>query len=167
MRALKRVCAAAALAAALAATEASAGPPAAGVLVPGRSLGGVELGWTQAQVERAWGRAYGRCRSCPRPTLYFNLFAYRPEGAGVELRRGRVDAVFTVWAPGAWSTKQGLDIGDHVARVTSIYGPLERTPCDGYYALTIPSARAVTAIYVVGTEVWGFGLLDRRAPVCR
>src|SRR5687767_8268793 len=87
-----------------AASTAAAGPPGAGVLVPGRSLGGLRLGMTLAQVEAAWGRAYGRCRSCARPTLFFNLYAHRPEGAGVELRRGRVSTVFTLWAPGAWQT---------------------------------------------------------------
>jgi hypothetical protein len=150
-----------------AAAAAAAGPPGAGVLVPGRSLGGLRLGMTLAQVEAAWGRAYGRCRSCSRRTLYFNLYAYRPEGAGVELRRGRVSAVFTVWAPGAWETTQGLRIGDSAAETTARYGPMARTPCSGYHALTLTSRRTVTAVYVVGTEVWGFGLLARGTPVCR
>jgi hypothetical protein len=150
-----------------AATAATAGPPGAGVLVPGRTLGGLRLGMTLAQVEAAWGRAYGRCRSCMRPTLYFNLYAYRPEGAGVELRRGRVSAVFTLWAPGAWETSRGLRIGDSAAEATATYGPMARTACRGYHALTLTSRRAVTAVYVVGTEVWGFGLLARGTPVCR
>jgi hypothetical protein len=148
-------------------TAATAGPPGAGELVPGRSLGGLRLGMTLAQVETAWGRAYGRCRSCARPTLYFNLYAHRPEGAGVELRRGRLSAVFTLWAPGAWQTTRGLRIGDSAAEATATYGPMERTGCRGYHALTLTSRRAVTAIYVVGTEVWGFGLLARDAAVCR
>jgi hypothetical protein len=122
---------------------------------------------TLSQVEAAWGRAYGRCRSCVRTTLYFNLYAHRPEGAGVELRRGRVFAVFTLWAPGAWETTRGLRIGDSAAEATATYGPLARTACRGYHALTLTSRRAVTAVYVVGTEVWGFGLLARGTPVCR
>jgi hypothetical protein len=156
----------AALAMACAAT-ATAGPPGAGVLVPGTSLGGLRLGMTLDRVEAAWGRAYGRCRSCERPTLYFNLYAHRPEGAGVELRRGRVAAIFTLWAPGAWRTTRGVRIGDGVAEVTATYGPMHRTACRGYYALTLDSRRARTAVYVVGTEVWGFGLLARGTPVCR
>ena len=166
MHGLKRVCAAVALAAALgAATEAAAGPPAAGVLVP--DLGGVELGWTQAQVERAWGRAYGRCRSCPRPTLYFNLFAFRPEGAGVELRHGRVGAVFT--AVGAGRVEHEAGARRRRSRGAGHVGlrPARAHAVRRYYALTIRSARAVSAVYVVDSEVWGFGLLDRRAPVCR
>ena len=41
----------------LAIAPAVAAPPAAGVVVPGSSLGGLWLGATKAQVERAWGRA--------------------------------------------------------------------------------------------------------------
>ena len=149
------------------ASSASAGPPGAGTLVLGTSLGGVRLGMTLDQLERTWGRAYGRCRGCARPTLYFNLFAFRPEGAGVELTRGRVSAVFTLWAPGAWRTAEGVEIGESAAGVTATYGPLKRTQCRGYYALTLPSRRAVNAIYVVGDEVWGFGLLARDSRVCR
>jgi hypothetical protein len=156
-----------AFAAVLLAAPAAAGPPGAGVLVPGERLGGLRLGATLPAVERTWGRAYGRCLSCARPTLYFNLFAFRPEGAGIELRGGRVSAIFTVWAPGAWRTAQGLEIGDAATRATSIYGPLARTQCEGYYGLTLPSLRAVTVVYVVGTEVWGFGLLAPGLPVCR
>jgi hypothetical protein len=146
---------------------ATAGPPGAGVLVPGRSLGGVRLGMTLAQVEARWGRAYGRCRSCTRPTLYFNMYAFRPEGAGVELRGGRVSAVFTLWAPGAWQATNGLRIGDNAAQATALFGPLPRTSCAGYDALSLRSRRAVTAVYLVSGEVWGFGLLDGAAPICR
>jgi len=135
--------------------------------VLGTSLGGVTLGMTTAQVERTWGRAYGRCRSCARPTLLFNFFAFRPEGVGVELTRGRVSAAFTLWAPGAWQTAEGVQIGESATSVTAIYGPLSRVQCRGYYALTIRSRGAVNAIYVVGDDVWGLGLLGRRAPICR
>lgn len=153
--------------AALVAAGASAGPPGAGVLVPGTSLGGLRLGMTLAQVEARWGRAYGRCRSCARPTLYFNMYAFRPEGAGIELQDGRVSAVFTLWAPGAWQATNGVRIGDSAAQATALFGPLRRTTCAGYDALTRRSRRAVTAVYLVSGEVWGFGLLDRAAPVCR
>src|SRR5215213_1413917 len=163
-----RVCAiAAVVATAASSVPATAGPPGAGTLVLGTSLGGARLGMTVDRLERTWGSAYGRCRGCARPTLYFNLLAFRPEGAGVELKRGRVDAVFTLWAPAAWRTAEGVEIGQNVAGVTATYGPLKRTQCRGYYALTLPSRRAVNAIYVVGDEVWGFGLLGRDAPICR
>ena len=78
-----------------------------------------------------------------------------------------MDAVFTLWAPGAWSTAEGVRIGESASTVTATYGPLERVQCRGYYGLTLRSRGAVNAIYVVGENVWGLGLLGRGAPVCR
>ena len=66
---------------------AAAAPPKAGVLVPGRSLGGVSPGMTEAQVRDAWGSRFGICRDCRgRMTWYFNRERFHPQGAGVELR---------------------------------------------------------------------------------
>lgn len=155
-----------ALALALAAPAAQAAP-SRGVLVPGRSLGGLELGATKAEVRTAWGSRFGRCRSCARETWYFNFRRFDPKGLGVEFRRGRVAAVFTLWQPDGWRTRAGLRLGEHVARVTELYGALARQECGSYYALTRPSRRALTAFYVSGDRVWGFGLLDRRSAVCR
>jgi hypothetical protein len=155
-----------ALVAALAARTSAAAPPDAGVLVPGRSLGGVTLGASFDDVVAAWGRAYGRCRGCPAETLYFNRFAFRPEGAGVELRRGRVVAVFTLWAPAGWRTAQGLTIGEPELRLRSTYTPLERTACRGYEAFALPGSGPRSIVYVVDGDVWGFGLLARGHAVC-
>jgi hypothetical protein len=152
--------------AAAAAGTARAAPPDAGVLVPGRSLGGVRLGSSLDDVTAAWGRAYGRCRRCAAETLYFNRFAFRPEGAGVELRRGRVVAVFTLWAPGGWRTAQGLAIGEPEIRLRSTYAPLQRTACRGYEAFALPGSGPRSVVYVVDGEVWGFGLLARGHAVC-
>jgi hypothetical protein len=146
---------------------APASSPDAGVLVPGRSLGGVRLGWSLGQVEAAWGRAYGRCRSCARETLYFNRYAFRPEGAGVELEHGRVVAVFTLWAPAAWRTAEGVRIGEPAARVAATYGATPRARCDGYAGLRIDGPAGQTLVYVARGEVWGFGLVGRSRPVCR
>lgn len=155
------------LASTVLAADAPAAPPDAGVLVPGRSLGGIELGWTRAQVEAAWGRASGRCRSCQRETLFFNRFAFQPEGAGVELRDGRVQVVFTVWAPASWSTTKGLTIGDPAIRVAGLLGALPRTQCPGYSAVVLRARRAWSIVYVFDGEVWGFGLQRPDLPVCR
>ena len=158
-----------ALATVLAATAAGvsrAAPPDAGVFVPGRSLGGVTLGASLDDVIAAWGRAYGRCRSCATETLYFNRFAFRPEGAGVELVRGRVVAVFTLWAPPGWRTAQGLAIDEPVLRLRSTYRPLQRTACRGYDAFVLPHSGARSVVYVVDGDVWGFALLARGHAVC-
>ena len=146
---------------------AAAAPPGAGVLVPGRSLGGLELGATKAAVERAWGRAYGVCRSCVRETWYFNYYAFEPRGAGVELEQGRVAAVFTIYSPGGWRTTRGLALGDPASRVRSFYGRLQRVRCRGYEALVLRRRATVTAFYVLDDRLWGFALSRRGLPLCR
>jgi hypothetical protein len=147
---------------------ASAAPPREGVLVPGRSLGGVSLGMTSAQVRAAWGSRYGVCRDCEgRTTWYFNRVRFEPEGAGVELRRGRVAAVFTLWKPSGWRTQDGLTLGDPEARITEVHGALTRTECGGYSALTLPRSSAVTVFYVFDGTLWGFGLTRPDVPTCR
>ncbi len=146
---------------------AQAAPPSPGTVVPGRSLGGVSLGATRADVERSWGLAHGTCRSCTRPTWYFNSFAFRPEGAGATFRNGRVSALFTLWSPPGWHTNRGVAIGDDVASVTAVYGALHRVTCDSYEALVLPLRGTTTAVYIVGAKVWGFALLARGEAVCR
>ncbi len=148
--------------------ELTAAPPDAGVLVPGSSLGGVRLGWTLRQVERVWGDAYGRCRDCAAETRYFNRVPFRPEGAGVTLRGGRVTAVFTLWAPRAWHSDRGLYVGEPEHRVRATYRFTFRERCKGYDALLLEERRgARTVVYVVGGTVWGFGLTRLTEPVCR
>jgi hypothetical protein len=137
------------------------------VLVPGRSLGGIELGATKAEVEQRWGRAYGVCRSCKPLTWYFNYYAFQPRGAGVELRGGRVAAVFTLYQPLGWRTSRSVALGDPVARITSVYGALLRRECVGYYALTLRHGGTTTAFYVLGDKLWGFGLSASGVQICR
>jgi len=161
-----RIAAAIAAALALAGPAASA-PPGAGVLVPGRSLGGVELGATKAALERSWGRAYGVCEGCRHETWYFNYYAFQPRGAGVELRDGRVAAIFTLYQPAGWRTNRGLQLGDSEIRVTSLYGALVRRQCGGYSVLLLPGRDATTAFYVLDDRLWGFGLSRPGLPLCR
>ena len=135
---VKRTGKLAAIVALVLAGTASAAPPREGVLVPGRSLGGVSLGMTSAQVRDAWGSRYGVCRDCEgRTTWYFNRVRFKPEGAGVELRRGRVAAVFTLWKPSGWRTRDGLTLGDPEARIT---GGLRRADADRVRRLLGPDA---------------------------
>jgi hypothetical protein len=141
--------------------------PQAGVVEPGTALGGLRLGATQSAVRAAWGGRFGRCRSCRLPTWYFTYRRYAPAGAGVEFRRGRVAALFTLWAPRGWHTREGLRVGDPSSRIGELYGPLGRRDCRGYYAFVLPQRRAVTAVYVVEEKVWGFGLSRPSARVCR
>jgi len=150
----------------LAAPGASAGPPDAGLFVPGRSLGGIVLGQSRAEVVASWGHAFGRCRRCAVETLFFNRFAFRPEGAAVELSGDRVVAVFTLWAPPGWRTAEGLRIDEPLLRLEATYRPLRRTACPGYDAYALPASGARSVVYVVDERVWGFALLGRGRPVC-
>ncbi len=145
----------------------AAAPPRQGELVPGRSLGGLRLGATAAQVTTAWGTRYGVCRSCATTTWYFNYRPFEPQGAGAELRDGRVTALFTLWQPSGWRTREGLRLGDQESRVTTLYGSLPRVRCSGYDALVLRRGPARTVFYVRRDEVWGFGLLAARVPACR
>jgi hypothetical protein len=162
-----RLAAATAIVLALAAGGAAAAPPGAGVLVPGRSLGDLRLGWSKAQVEGRWGRAYGVCRGCAAETWYFNYFAYQPRGAGVEFRDGRVAAVFTLFEPLGWQTTRGLALGDSSTRVTALYGTLPRRECAGYAVLELRRADAVTAFYIRDDRVWAFALSRPAVERCR
>ena len=148
------------------AATAGTNPPDQGILIPGVSLGGAKLGWTKAQVEAIWGGAEGHCRSCARDTLYFNRYAFRPQGVGVELARGRVDAIFTLWAPAAWHTSLGLRIGEPLIRLAATYPATLQTKCAGYDAYTIVGRSAQSAIYVSDDKVWGFGLVRPGRSVC-
>jgi hypothetical protein len=155
------------LAAALVALTLIVAPrPDGGVVVPSRSFDGLRLGASTASIEARWGKRHGRCRGCRATTWYFNE-PFKPQGVGVELRRGRAVAFFTLWKPRGWRTGQGLRLGDPVPRVTEVYGPLPRLECGTYYALTLETARTLTAFYVVDGKLWGFGLMRPDVPACR
>jgi hypothetical protein len=149
------------------APAADGAPPRSGLVVPGQSLGGVQLGATQAQALAHWGERYGTCRDCTAPTWYFNYRRFEPQGAGVTFRHGRAVALFTVWSPPDWHTSRGLKIGDPAVRVGALYGSPLRVTCTNYYALTIPNRSSTTAIYIFDNQVWGFALLARGQRVCR
>ena len=150
-----------------AAAPAAAAPPRAGTLVPGRSLGGIRLGETAAQVRAALGGKYGLCRGCRTTTWYFTYRPFTREGLAVELTRNRVSAVYTIWQPAGWSAPKGLTVGAVEAQVTTLAGPLVVLTCSGYEALTKDTSAAQTAYYIVDGKLWGFGLLRAHTNPCR
>ena len=152
---------------ATAAAPAATALPRAGVVLEGQSLGGVRIGWSRAMVIAAWGDRYARCRSCARETLYFNERPFQPQGAGVELRKGRVIAVFTLWAPPGWRTARGLRVGEPAARATATYGTLPTRECAGYRAIELPGKNVHTIVAIVDGAVWGFALVAAGEPACR
>jgi hypothetical protein len=153
------------IAATIAAAVALAAPQH-GVLVPGRTLGGVPLGATPAQVTRTWGARHGVCRSCPVKTWYFTFAPFTEQGVAVAFRGNKAVAIYTLSSP-EWKTSRGLALGDPEADVFPLYRPLDHLLCTGYDAWTLTTKEAVTAFYVYGGAIWGFGLLRPRESVCR
>ena len=141
--------------------------PLHGTLVPDRSLGGLRLGDSPARVVAKWGHGFGVCTDCPRTTWYYNFTRYAPQGAGVEFAGTHVAAIFTLWSPTGWRTAEGLRTGDPAARITALYGQLSLQRCDTYDARVLIRAHSVTAFYVVGRKVWGFGLMRPSVSACR
>ncbi len=151
----------------LAAAPAAAALPRSGTLVPGRSLAGVRLGETAAQVRAALGPKYGVCRACRTTTWYFTYRPFTRRGIAVELTRGRVSAVYTIWQPTGWTAPRGLVLGAVEAQVTTLAGPLVVLSCSGYDAFTKERGGVQTVYYVLDGTLWGFGLLRASASPCR
>lgn len=141
--------------------------PQGGVFVPGERLGGLRLGATEAQARAAWGPHVGVCRGCPRRTLYFTYGKFNQVGAGVELRRRRAVALFTLWVPTGWRTDRGVRLGDSTVSVNGVYGTLARVECGHYFALVQRRGNVVSAFYFKNDVLWAFGLMLRSVRVCR
>jgi hypothetical protein len=133
-------------------------PPAA-AFVPGRSLAGIRLGAPAAEVRARLGRGFGICRDCATPTWYFTYHRFDDRGLAVELTRGRVSAVYTLWQPPGWHDTRGLRLGAPEAQV----GGGVPIACAGYNAIV----RGTSVYYIVNGSVWGFGLVPRGRSPCR
>ena len=162
----RRVVAIAVLSLALAA-PAAAGLPKAGTLVPGRSLGGVELGESPGAVRAALGTFYGICRGCTQRTWYFTYGPFDRHGLAVEFTRGHVSGVYTLWRPAGWHAQRRLGFGSSVLAVHRRTGASHTVDCQDYEALVRDSGRARTAYYLYEGRLWGFGLFRRGDSPCR
>jgi len=149
------------------AVPAAAGLPKAGVLVPGRSLGGVRLGESPRAVRAKLGTFYGACRDCPRRTWYFTYGPFDRHGLAVEFTRGSVSGVYTLWRPRGWHAPHRLGFGTSALAVHRLTGASRTVPCGDYDALTRDTAHARTAYYLLNGRLWGFGLFARGAAPCR
>jgi hypothetical protein len=153
--------------AASAAPDAAATLPARGVLAPGKSLGGLELGGTPAQVRARWGTRYTLCTVCRRTTWLYSYRGSGTTGAAVSFRAGKVVAVFTIGVPRGWRTSRGVALGDPATKVHSVYGALPWSRCIGYGAVSIRRPGVVASIYTYGDSVYGFALTLPSEPVCQ
>jgi hypothetical protein len=151
----------------VAADPAAAALPKEGALVPGRSLGGVRLGETAREVRAALGSSYGVCRGCATTTWYFTYRPFDRHGLAVELRRGRVSGVYTIWKPSGWRAPRALMLGASELDLQTLAGPLVPIVCSDYDARVRDSAAARTVYYVLRGRLWGFGLLQAHADPCR
>ena len=164
---MSRTLTCAAVAALCFSATAAAALPNPGVLVPGRSLAGIRLGEQTAEVRAALGSGYGVCEGCARTTWYFTYRRFDDHGLAVELTRGRVSAVYTLWQPDGWRAPRGLQLGAVEAQVTSLTGGLAVISCQGYEALVRETQNVQTAYYIVDGKLWGFGLLGAHTSPCR
>jgi hypothetical protein len=149
------------------AAPAPAGLPKAGVLLPGRSLGGIVLGESPRAVRAALGTFYGTCRDCARPTWYFTYRPFDKQGLAVEFTRGRVSGLYTLWKPAGWHSLHKLGFGSSALAVHNLTHASRTVTCTGYEALVRDSPHARTAYYLAKGRLWGFGLFHRRASPCR
>jgi hypothetical protein len=149
------------------AAPAAAGLPKAGVLVPGRSLGGIRLGASPQAVHSTLGAFYGTCRGCPRRTWYFTYRPFDKHGLAVEFRGGQVSGLYTLWQPRGWHAPHKLGFGSSVLAVHTLARASRTVTCNGYSALVRDSAHARTAYYLFDGRLWGFGLFRRDASPCR
>ena len=149
------------------AAPAAAGLPKVGVLVPGRSLGGIRLGESPGAVRAALGTFYGTCRDCPRRTWYFTYRPFDRHGLAVELTDGHVSGIYTLWQPAGWHGPHKLGFGSSALAVHHLTGASRNVTCTDYEALAHDSGQARTAYYLFKGRLWGFGLFRRGADPCR
>jgi hypothetical protein len=135
--------------------------PANGVLVAGKSLGGVALGDSAAIVIAKWGRHFTILPGSPTTWLYVNE---RGSGAGVSFRGDIVTGVFTLGMPYGWHTSRGVRLGTIFEKFNDMSG--STTACSGYGAVSTRSGQAVTSILTIGNSVYGFALTRPSEPVC-
>ena len=138
--------------------------PVKGILVPGKSLGGIRLGDTGGKVLALWGRNFSMLPGQPMTWLYMSPTG-DPYGAGVSFRDGKVIAIFTLGGITGWRTSDGLRVGQLFSKFNDPEG--KTVACDGYGAISSPSGNAVTSILTQGQSVYGFALTRPSEPVCR
>jgi hypothetical protein len=146
------------------------GFPARGIFVPGKSLGGIQLGDSQATVEASWGTNHQSCDPAlcgPSTWLYIANLKEGPRGVGVTFDpNGNVIALFTLGSPFGWRTAEGVRMGDLFENVVQVYGNTGFRMCTGYGAMTMRTPAATTSVYVYGEVIYGFALTAPSAPVC-
>jgi hypothetical protein len=150
-----------------AARAATAGFPSKGKVVPGKSIGSITLGLTQAQVRAHWGHNYKVCTYCKLPTWLYIYPGGEPLGAAVKFgKTGKVVAVFTLGSPAGWGLK-GLMMGDPVSNVYNLFGSTGTTHCIGYDALTVRIGQTTMSFYSSAGVIYGYALTASSESPCQ
>jgi hypothetical protein len=157
---------ASALLLASAATASAPAPPRKGVVVEGRTFGGLPLGLTPAQVRARWGRRFGVCENCLAPTWYYTYRAFHRQGIGIQFRRGRSVAYFTLGAPN-WRTGKGLSISNPLDAIRKTYGNIPTINCTGYAVEQAVFRGKLLIVYLNAGQVYGLGLSEPNVDPCR
>jgi len=155
------------------ASQAAGALPTRGVFVPGKTLAGVGLGFTQAKVKQVLGANYQVCTVansdlCKEPVWLYEYTRGEPLGVGVKFHNGKVSAVFTLGVIEGWKTKDGLKMGDPVSNIYTIYPTATGySKCIGFEALWMRNGGATSAIYTASGIVYGFALTAPGEAVCQ
>lgn len=137
--------------------------PVNGVLVPGKSLGGIRLGDSGGKVLTLWGRNFTMLPGQPMTWLYMSPTG-DPYGAGVSFRNGKVTAIFTLGGITGWRRSDGLRVGQIFTKFNDPNG--STTACVGYGATSTRNGDSVTSILTNGQSIYGFALTRPSEPVC-
>lgn len=149
--------------------------PVRGVLIAGRSLGGIRIGMSQTQVKATWGRRYrlcdpGICQNKKWQTWLYQYNTGEGLGAAVVFEQGKVTSVFTLGSPDGWRTDKGLKMGDVISQVYDYYAAATTsTKCLGFDALSMkdPATKITTSFYASSGYVYGFALTAPSQPICQ
>lgn len=139
--------------------------PVRGVVVPGKSIAGIQLGMTTAGVQSHWGAHYVKCTYCKDQTWFYEYAHGEPLGAAVRFEKGKVVAVFTLGSPAGWGVK-GAMMGDPISNVYSLFGNTADQQCIGYTALVIREGTSTMAFYSASGVVYGYALSVPSLPIC-
>ena len=142
------------------------GFPVKGVVVPGKTIGGVGLTDTTLTVVHKWGRNYKVCPYCKKVTWFYEYPTGEPLGAAVKFEKGKVVSVFTLGSPAGWGVK-GVMMGDPVSNVYNLFGNTGSVSCIGYDALTIRIGRNTMSFYTTGGTIYGFALTGPTERPCQ
>ena len=143
--------------------------PLKGIVVPGVSIGGIQIGMTEQQVLARWGHDFEVCVTCrPRVTWFYEYKGSEPLGAAIRFDvKGKVSAVFTLGSPLGWGTRGKVMMFDPVKNVYNVLENPRMVPCIGYAALVMRAGRNSMSIYTAAGVVYGFALTAPGEPPCQ